>query len=236
MNLFERLAEVQERWNVLRHPFYTRWERGELTRSELAFYAGEYRHAVVALADQAEAAGSDHAAEETEHIALWDDFARELGADLDRAPGRDARVRRLVAGGEDRLERLAVLYAVESAQPEISRTKLAGLVAHYGVDANAPAAAYFALHAERDVEHADESSQALAAEATEADVERLVGAAEAALRGNWRLLDGVEARLGLDCDQSPSGRSRAPFGCAPIAAAAGSPSLNRTIVGIEAIP
>jgi len=193
MNLFERLADVQERWNVLRHPFYARWERGELSRDELAFYAGEYRHAVIALAAQAEAAGSDHAAEETEHVALWDDFARELGADLHRTP----RAETLACvgswtGGDDRLERLAVLYAVESAQPEISRTKLAGLVAHYGVDAESPAAAYFALHAERDAEHAEESSQALAADATEADVERLVTAAEAALRGNWRLLDGVE--------------------------------------------
>src|SRR3712207_6958323 len=34
MTLFERLDAVQERWNVLRHPFYTRWERGELTRDE----------------------------------------------------------------------------------------------------------------------------------------------------------------------------------------------------------
>jgi pyrroloquinoline-quinone synthase len=195
MNLFERLADVQERWNVLRHPFYTRWERGELTRTELAFYAGEYRHAVVALAEQAGAAGSEHAAEESEHIALWDDFAHELGADLDREP----RPETLACvgswtGGEDRLERLAVLYAVESAQPDISRTKLAGLVAHYGVDADGPAAAYFTLHAERDAEHAEESSRALAAEATEADVERVVAAAEAALRGNWRLLDGVEAQ------------------------------------------
>ena len=194
MTLFERLADVQERWNVLRHPFYTRWERGELSRDELAFYAGEYRHAVVALADQSGAAGSDHAAEETEHVALWDDFARELGADLDRTP----RTETLACvgswtGGEDRLERLAVLYAVESAQPEISRTKLAGLVAHYGFDEDGRAAAYFALHAERDAEHAEESARTLAAEATEADVERLVTAAEAALRGNWRLLDGVEA-------------------------------------------
>ena len=194
MTLFERLEAVQERWNVLRHPFYTRWERGELTASELSFYAGEYRHAVVALANQAEAAGSDHAAEEAGHIALWDDFADALDADLEREP----RPETLVCvgswlGGNDRLERLAVLYTVESAQPAISRTKLEGLVEHYGFERDGGGAAYFAVHAERDLEHARESSELLAAEATEADVERLMAAAEAALRGNWRLLDGVEA-------------------------------------------
>jgi pyrroloquinoline-quinone synthase len=194
MTLFERLEAVQERWNVLRHPFYTRWERGELTASELAFYAGEYRHAVIALARQAEDAGSDHAAEEAEHVALWDDFARALDADLEREP----RPETLVCvgswlGGSDRLERLAVLYAIESAQPAISQAKLTGLVEHYGFDAEDAGAAYFAVHTERDLEHARESAEILAAEATEADVERLVAAAEAALRGNWRLLDGVEA-------------------------------------------
>ena len=35
MELFERIQEAQERWNVLRHPFYVRWEEGELTREEL---------------------------------------------------------------------------------------------------------------------------------------------------------------------------------------------------------
>jgi pyrroloquinoline-quinone synthase len=194
MNLFERLAETQERWNVLEHPFYARWERGELTREELAFYAGEYRHAVVALARQAGAAGAEHAAEEAAHVDLWDDFARALDGELDRAPrGETAECVDAWTGGSDRLERLAVLYAIESAQPAISETKLNGLVAHYGFDAEAPGAAYFALHAERDLEHADESRSVLAAQATEADVERLVAAAEAALRGNWRLLDGVEA-------------------------------------------
>jgi pyrroloquinoline-quinone synthase len=194
MTLFERLADVQERWNVLEHPFYSRWERGELSREELAYYAGEYRHAVVALARQAEVAGAEHAAEEAAHVELWDDFALALDAELERAPRAETVecVDAWAAGG-DRLERLAVLYAIESAQPAISQTKLAGLVAHYGFDADGPGAAYFTLHAERDLEHAAESRSALAAEATEADAERLVAAAEAALRGNWRLLDGVEA-------------------------------------------
>jgi pyrroloquinoline-quinone synthase len=194
MTLFDRLAEAQERWNVLEHPFYARWERGELDTHELAFYAAEYRHAVVALARQAEAAESEHAAEEAAHVDLWDDFARMLGADLERAPRAETvECAESWTGGTDRLERLAVMYAIESAQPAVSSTKLAGLARHYGFDPEGPGAAYFALHAERDLEHAAESRALLAAEATEADVERLVAAAEAALRGNWRLLDGVEA-------------------------------------------
>jgi pyrroloquinoline-quinone synthase len=194
MNLFERLADAQERWNVLRHPFYTRWERGELTTAELAYYAGEYRHAVVALARQAQAAGVEHAAEEAAHLDLWDDFARAVEADLQRAPRAETtECADAWTGGADRLERLAVLYAIESARPAISETKLVGLVEHYGFGADDPSTAYFAVHAKRDLEHADESRAALAAEATKGDVDRLVAAAEAALRGNWRLLDGVEA-------------------------------------------
>ena len=57
MNLIERIDEARTRWNVLDHPFYLRWERGELSREDLAYYAGEYRHAVVALADAAAVGG-----------------------------------------------------------------------------------------------------------------------------------------------------------------------------------
>lgn len=192
MTLIERIDEARARWNVLDHPFYLRWERGELTPDELAFYAGEYRHAVVALADAAAAGGDpEHAAEEAAHISLWDEFAAALDAPLDRDPTPETRTCAEAWQREDPLEARAVLYAVESGQPDISRTKLTGLIDHYGFSTGSKGAAYFELHAERDREHAAASAEVLR-NAPAAETNRLVAAAEAALEGNWRLLDSVE--------------------------------------------
>jgi pyrroloquinoline-quinone synthase len=189
MNLIERLDEARSRRNVLDHPFYRRWEAGELTRTELAYYAGEYRHAVTALADAAGATGDPgHAAEETAHIALWDDFAAALDAPLDREPAAGTRACAEAWRREDSLEARAVLYAVEAGQPDVSRTKLTGLVEHYGFAPDSPATAYFTLHADRDHEHAAQS-RAVLEDVDASEDDRLVAAAEAALEGNWRLLD-----------------------------------------------
>jgi pyrroloquinoline-quinone synthase len=195
MNLIDRIDEARTRWNVLDHPFYLRWERGELSREDLAYYAGEYRHAVVALADAAAVGGdSEHAAEEAAHIDLWDDFAAALEAPLDREPSTETRECATAWRSEDSLEARAVLYAVESGQPAISQTKLTGLVDHYGFTAGTKATEYFELHAHRDHEHAAASAEVLRKTAPEA-ADRLVAAAEAALKGNWHLLDGVEAKV-----------------------------------------
>ena len=194
MELFDRLDDARERWDVLKHPFYLRWERGELSRDELGFYAGEYRHAVGALARTAAAGGSaEHAAEEAAHVDLWDDFAAALAAPIDREPTSETADCADAWAADDPLEAAAIMYAVESGQPAISATKLAGLVTHYGFAPDSPGAAYFALHAERDHAHAAEARSILGANATEPDADRLVAAAEAALAANWRLLDGVEA-------------------------------------------
>jgi len=195
VKLIERIDAARERWNVLEHPFYTRWSCGELTRDELAHYAGEYRHAVVALADTATKTGNEeHAREEAEHVWLWDEFVAAFNASTDREPSAETRecVEAWTAP-QNRNEALVVMYAIEAGQPAVSRSKLDGLAEHYGVAADEKGAEYFALHSERDHEHAAESRRELEL-VHDADDDRLVEVAEAALRGNWTLLDGVEAR------------------------------------------
>ncbi len=207
MQFFDRLADVQSRHDVLEHPFYRRWSAGELTRDELSYYSGEYRHAVAALADAADAAAraaepairaqiADHADEEAEHVDLWDAFAYAVAAYLTREAGDETAecVAAWTAAG-DALEGLVVLYAIESAQPAIARTKLDGLVEHYGF-AEGPATEYFELHSERDHEHAAQSRVLIEERLGGADEDRLVAVAERALQGNWRLLDGVEHHFG----------------------------------------
>jgi pyrroloquinoline-quinone synthase len=188
MDVIAGIDAARERWNVLKHPFYVRWEKGELDRDELAHYAGEYRHAVVALARAARTAGL-HAEEEARHIALWDEFASGLGTEtVEPLPETRCCASAWAAGG-DELGAAAILYAIEASQPAISETKLRGLLEHYGFSEDSPAVEYFAVHAERDHEHAAEARVAL----EQSDDPRLVGLAEAALAANWALLDGVAA-------------------------------------------
>ena len=205
MDLWSRLDDVQARWNVLEHPFYERWSTGELSRDDLARYAGQYRHAVVALAEAADRAAhageafelAAHAGEEAAHVALWDAFADAAGTDgLQPAEPETIACADAWAGdGRDLLGHLVALYAIESAQPAISRVKADGLRAHYGFAAG-PATAYFDLHGERDREHAAEGRELITARLDGADQDALVAEAERVLKANWGLLDGVDRLCG----------------------------------------
>lgn len=204
MDLWSRLADVHRRWDVLDHPFYRRWSRGELSAADLARYAGQYRHAVVALAKAADGAAhaasvaeraelAAHAGEEAAHIALWDAFAEAAGSGgrADAEPETAECADTWAGEGRDLLGHLVALYAIESAQPAISRVKADVLREHYGFAAG-PGTAYFDLHAVRDVEHAAEARALLTERLDGADEDALVAEAERVLRANWTLLDGVE--------------------------------------------
>jgi pyrroloquinoline-quinone synthase len=200
--IWDRIEEARARWNVLEHPFYERWSAGELSAGELAAYSGQYRHATVAIAELsaavAEAAPAEeredlrrHAAEEAAHVGLWDGFVDAAGGDsAAQAEVETSDCVETWAREDGFLRGLVRLYAIESGQPAISRTKRQGLDAHYGIHDGA-GNEYFRVHERMDVEHAAQARSLIERHLDGADPEELIAAAESAFRANWRLLDGV---------------------------------------------
>ena len=200
--VWDRIEESRARHNVLEHPFYVRWSAGELSREELARYAGQYRHATEALArlcgQAAETAPQEHrteieahASEEEAHVGLWDDFVEAAGGEIGAEPTPEtAECVSAWTAADDYLTQLARMYAIESGQPEIARVKREGLAAFYGIDGG-PGSEYFRVHEAADHAHAEESRRLIEAAMAPEDEDALVAAAESAFQANWRLLDGV---------------------------------------------
>ncbi|HEX5822524.1 MAG TPA: iron-containing redox enzyme family protein [Solirubrobacterales bacterium] len=201
-SVWERIEESRARHNVLEHPFYVRWSAGELSREELARYAGQYRHATEALArlctQTAETAPNDHRAEieahaneEEAHVGLWDDFVEAAGGEIGAEPTPEtAECVSTWTAPDGYLAQLARMYAIESGQPEIARVKREGLASFYGINDGA-GSEYFRIHEEADHVHAEESRRLIEDAMSPEDEDALVAAAESAFTANWRLLDGV---------------------------------------------
>lgn len=201
-SVWERIEESRARHNVLEHPFYVRWSAGELSRGELARYAGQYRHATEALArlctQTAETAPNDHRAEieahaneEEAHVGLWDDFVEAAGGEIGAEPTPEtAECVSTWTAPDGYLAQLARMYAIESGQPEIARVKREGLASFYGINDGA-GSEYFRIHEEADHVHAEESRRLIEDAMSPEDEDALVAAAESAFTANWRLLDGV---------------------------------------------
>jgi pyrroloquinoline-quinone synthase len=215
---FSALEARLDRYDLLQHPYYQAWSKGELTREDLREYASEYWHHVSAfpaylsalhsrlpdgklrrmvaanLADEEGLAHGDAA-----HSDLWMDFARGMGADETAVRERtlQAETAALVAGFQSAMElpasaALAALYAYESRVPAIAKTKAEGLAEHYSADD--ATRRYFTLHTTADVHHAKVWQEALATElaAHPEQTEAALAAGEDAARKLWSTLDGVE--------------------------------------------
>ncbi len=215
------LDELIRSRSILAHPFYRAWQRGELTREQLATYATVYyphvaafpgylKTAIAGAKDsviRAELAGNleEELGSPAPHGELWLDFAEEVGADREAIAIAEASRSTMetveafrAEAGADTASAVAALYAYESQQPEVAAQKISGLREHYGVT-SPRALAYFEVHADADVRHSEGEREALRrCLADGASGERVLESAGRALDAYWGLLDGVCAEAGIE--------------------------------------
>ena len=164
------VASIADR-RLLEHPFYRRWDRGEVTMSELADYASQYRHFEAWLPgflerlvdelpigparDFVAANLDDELGDPVPHVELFEGFAEGVGAAP--APPSPAMSRMLTTYGEladqGSFNALAGFVAYEYQAPEVARSKANGLRSHYGLTDGA--VAFWEHHADVDVRHAE---------------------------------------------------------------------------------
>jgi pyrroloquinoline-quinone synthase len=219
--LVRALDEATADRRLLEHPFYQAWAAGTLTQEDLGFYSTQYWRQVEAfpgylesLAQRmdegpARASIEENLADERDddHPGLWVRFAEALGrsrADLEGGNVEAETASCVDAFGSATKEAsvpfaLGMLYAYESQTPEVAETKITGLRDFYGVVG--PAAEYFQLHGELDVEHSRELAEAIAEVAT-TDGQRAeaVEGAKAGAAAIYGLLDGVARVRNIDCN------------------------------------
>lgn len=212
MSIVTRIhAQIATR-RLLDHPFYTAWSKGELSREALQTYAAQYYHWVQAFPTWLSATHSNTADLEARqeilanlvdeeqgaenHPELWLRFCDALGLDRDAVRSAEllpetrealATMRR-VCRDEPAAAGLAALYAYESQQPEVMKTKREGLRDLYGVTGGHE---YFEIHEVLDVEHSA-GERALIERMSDGHEEAIAAAADQALAATYRLLDGVE--------------------------------------------
>lgn len=212
MTVVDRIDEKIAGKRLLDHPFYSAWSKGELTQEALQTYAEQYYHWVAAFptwlsATHANAPDLDMRQEilanlvdeeqgPDNHPELWLRFCDALGLDREAVRNADlfpetrdaiAAMRRL-SRDEPAVASLAGLYAYESQQPEVMKTKLAGLRDMYGLTTGCE---YFEVHETLDVEHSAGERAMIARHAAGSET-AIDWATERALDATYQLLDGVE--------------------------------------------
>lgn len=220
--IMRQLDQLIQSRSILGHPFYRAWQRGELSRPQLALYAASYYPHVAAFPSYLRSAIAltrservrtelennleDELSNPAPHHELWLDFAESVGADRTAVAQASSTASttetvqsfRRLANGET-AGALSALYAYESQQPGVSCTKMEGLKQFYDIT-SPEALAYFAVHAEKDIEHSRGERQALLACLDDgATGETILSSATDALRAYWNLLDGICTDAGIAC-------------------------------------
>lgn len=213
-----RLEEAIQAKHLLAHPFYKRWQAGELGKDELQGYAKEYYRFesefprfISAVHTQCEDLQLrqmllenlvDEERGEDNHPELWLRFAEGLGVAREQVRSHFhsdetehlMRVFRENCSEPDLVAGLASLYAYERQQPDVARTKTEGLRCFYGLE-DERSIEFFKVHQTVDVYHAEAEMSALTKLCHNSELEdKAVEAAGQSLDALYDFLDGVDRR------------------------------------------
>jgi pyrroloquinoline-quinone synthase len=202
--------------NLLGHPFYQAWQKGELTLADLRTYAAQYYHHVLAFPQYVSAAHAicptqgerqellENLIEEERgdenHPELWLRFGEGVGIARDAVEGADAlpETGRLVelfreaTARRSFAEACAALYVYESQVPEVAKTKIAGLKRFYGLD-DPRGLQFFEVHIGADEIHSEVGAGMVRRHAdSEASRQAVLDTARECADALWGFLDGVE--------------------------------------------
>jgi pyrroloquinoline-quinone synthase len=225
MDMTSFWAEVDSKiakFDLLCHPFYIAWTKGELTPADLKMYATEYYRHVEAFPDYLGALESrlpegktrlvveenrrDElgalSADKRPHSDMWLDFAEGVGADPEQVKAHEPMSAvsslidkfRTVSKEGSTLEALVSYYAYESQIPRLAKEKAIGLKKLYGA---APTTyKYFSIHATADIEHTRDWRELISEEiaANPEGRQLAVNTAEEVAQSIWQVLDQVESR------------------------------------------
>ncbi len=201
--IIKQIDEIIEEKSLLKHPFYQMWSDGKLSLESLAGYSKEYFQLVKEVPNfmspiieksPKEYSGElvSNQKEESEHIALWINFAKSLGVsqnELENYPGFE-KTREAVSALANLMnsfeEGSCAMYAFEKEIPKISQTKLDGLAKFYGIS-TAEATEYFNLHLEADIRHSAAWRNII--EKSSCNPEKLIEIAEKSVSAQNLLLD-----------------------------------------------
>jgi pyrroloquinoline-quinone synthase len=212
----ERIDALIAERHLLKHPFYTKWREGTLSREALQEYARQYYafestfpRLLSALHTRSEDAAIrqsildnlwDEEHGEVNHAEMWLRFGEGIG--VDRADVRSASyndgTKQLLATYWSAVTDaplaagVAALYAYEGQVPEVATEKINGLRDRYGVD-DARTLSFFTVHSTLDIEHSGAERDMISSLAySEADEESAVSATSAALDAWWGFLSAVD--------------------------------------------
>lgn len=127
------------KYKLLDHPFYQDWSCGKITTEQLSKYAVSYHGFIKeipnywqkvvlglnAMNDEA----FDVIVDEHSHISLWEEFSSKLPKVTDYPVMNDVLD---AFNSMTPSELLGAIHAFEIQQPEVAKTKKAGLLEYYG--------------------------------------------------------------------------------------------------------